>query len=156
MPSISDVLIVSDEVANRSIKGYINLDNLIDEKDQFEKDSSAILDLTYPSKPLKNALEFISRKADTGQKADNRGAFLISGTYGTGKSHLLTAVYHILSNPQLAKLWFESNDIPYQKLPLVPRSQIVVMPMLNLPDFDGKRANFCGSLFMNNYVEPIC
>ena len=130
MTKIADVLDVSEEVMNRLVKGMIELYKVMGEGDEFEKDSKAILDSTYPTATIRRIIDFISRKIDPKQKSDIRSSFAITGTYGTGKSHILTALYHIFNDPTMAKKWLVDNSMASDLLPTFP--QTVVMPMLNL------------------------
>jgi len=138
--NISDVLDVSEEVKNRHVKGTIELYKLTSEEEDFEKDAKAVFSCTYPSGPIRNIIEFISRKMNPKQKADIRGSFAITGTYGTGKSHILTTVYHIFNDPTNAKEWLEGNKITREFLPTFPET--IVMPMLNLKRKDGGKYEF--------------
>jgi hypothetical protein len=130
MTKISDVLDVSDEVLNRHVKGFIELYKVTGEGAEFEKSSKEVLNSTYPTSTIRRIIDFVSRKMDPKQKSDIRSSFAITGTYGTGKSHVLTALYHIFNDPSLAKKWLVDNDMAPDLLPTFP--QTVVMPMLNL------------------------
>lgn len=130
MTKISDVLDVSEEVLDRHVKGTIELYKVLGEGDEFEKDSKAVLNSTYPTATIRRIIEFISRKIDPKQKSDIRSSFAITGTYGTGKSHILTALYHIFNDPTMAKKWLVDKGMAPDLLPTLP--QTVVMPMLNL------------------------
>ena len=103
---------------------------VLGEGDEFEKDSKAVLNSTYPTATIRRIIEFISRKIDPKQKSDIRSSFAITGTYGTGKSHILTALYHIFNDPTMAKKWLVDKGMAPDLLPTLP--QTVVMPMLNL------------------------
>jgi len=130
MTKISDVLDVSEEVLNRHVKGIIELYKVMGEGDEFEKNSKAVLNSTYPTATIRRIIDFVSRKIDPKQKSDIRSSFAITGTYGTGKSHILTALYHIFNDPTMAKKWLVDNSMASDLLPTFP--QTVVMPMLNL------------------------
>ena len=140
MPTIEDVLDLSEEVKNRHVKGNIELYKLISSGDEFEKNSEAIFNCTYPTGPIRSIVEFITRKMDPEQKADVRSAFAITGTYGTGKSHILATIYHLFNDPTRARAWLEKNDMIQEMLPTFPRT--VVMPMLNLKREDGSKYEF--------------
>lgn len=130
MTKISDVLDVSEEVLNRHVKGTVELYKVLGEGDEFEKSSKEVLNSTYPTATIRRIIEFISRKIDPKQKSDIRSSFAITGTYGTGKSHILTALYHIFNDPTMAKKWLVDNAMSPDLLPPFP--QTVVMPMSNL------------------------
>lgn len=130
MIKISDVLAVSEEVLNRHVKGIIELYKVMGEGDEFEKNSKAVLNSTYPTATIRRIIDFVSMKIDPKQKSDIRSSFAITGTYGTGKSHILTALYHIFNDPTMAKKWLVDNSMASDLLPTFP--QTVVMPMLNL------------------------
>lgn len=130
MTKISDVLEVSEEVLNRHVKGVIELYKVTGEGAEFEKSSKDVLNSTYPTATIRRIIDFTSRKMNPQQTSDNRGCFAITGTYGTGKSHVLTALYHIFNDPTLAKKWLVGNAMSPDLLPTFP--QTVVMPMLNL------------------------
>lgn len=130
MTKISDVLDVSEEVLNRHVKGFIELYKVTGEGAEFEKSSKEVLNSTYPTSTIRKIIDFVSRKMDPKQKSDTRSSFAITGTYGTGKSHVLVALYHIFNDPSLAKKWLADNGMAPDLLPTFP--QTVVMPMLNL------------------------
>lgn len=64
MTKISDVLDVSEEVLNRHVKGFIELYKVMGEGDEFEKNSKAVLNSTYPTATICRIIDFVSRKID--------------------------------------------------------------------------------------------
>jgi len=130
MITISEIVEVSDEVKNRHVKGTIELYKLKSEESDFEKDSETIFNCTYPTKAIKKIVDFINRKIDPKKQSDTRSSFAVTGTYGTGKSHILTTVYHILNDPTKSKEWLRKNNMEFELIPAFPKTAI--LPMLNL------------------------
>lgn len=98
---IKDSCILSEEVQEGQVFGIVYTYNASDPK---ERESSAqfMLDITYPTEPLRLALAAASEKL-TGSRA--QGCFVFEGGYGTGKSHALLALYHILNSPKEGREW---------------------------------------------------
>jgi len=98
---IKDSCVLSEEVQEGQVFGIVYTYNASDPK---ERESSAqfMLDITYPTEPLRLALAAASEKL-TGSRA--QGCFVFEGGYGTGKSHALLALYHILNSPKEGQAW---------------------------------------------------
>jgi len=137
---ISDVLDLSKEVLDRRVNGWVELYKILGEQDAFEKNSRAIFKATYPTRPLKEIIKFISRKMDPSKEVDSRGAFVISGIYGTGKSHIQLTLYHLFSDPKNGKKWLEEHGLEDIHLPSYPET--ILMTMLNLKRSDGTKYEY--------------
>jgi len=80
------------EFRNRILKG-----TAIDFNKEVNKNAEEFLEITYPSNDLLKTIEAVSPHV-------SRPVVLI-GERGQGKSHILTALYHSLTSPQVTKNW---------------------------------------------------
>lgn len=131
MPSIVDLVRLRPEVLEGSLHGIVSLYALlVHDTETFEKDPSRVLNATYPSVALKRLLgRFASSLSDS--DGDRKGNFVISGGYGSGKSHLMLGLYHILTSRRLSAQWLKRNSISFTP----PRkAEVILLPMTNLRD----------------------
>jgi len=103
MPAmITHIATLSDEVKSGEVYGVVQLYKVLGEKPALEKSPQDVFARTYLTESLKIALDQIRYKF-TGQ--DQRGSLVFTGGYGSGKSHQLLALYHVLTQPNLATQW---------------------------------------------------
>ncbi|MFQ5813507.1 MAG: hypothetical protein ACE5I2_10025 [Anaerolineae bacterium] len=102
LPTIADVTILSEEVESDQVYGVVQLYKVLEDKPALEKNPADVFARTYLTDALKTALDQIRHKL-TGQ--DRRGGLVVTGGYGSGKSHQLLALYHTLCHPELAAEW---------------------------------------------------
>ncbi len=96
--SVSDIIKPRKEVLQDAIEGIIDLANLDDpKKRKIEARPEAFFDLTYPTADIRRVLSLLDQRF--GAKGDAPGLFLFEGLKGSGKSHLLLLVYHLISTP---------------------------------------------------------
>jgi hypothetical protein len=128
--SIADAISLTDEVKQDNILDDIRLYR-VNESDSIEADADRVLNkLTYPTETFVNLLQSID---PTTSVSGTTGAHVIAGRRGSGKSHMLLALYHMISNPELGRQWMTDHDIdPMPELPKAPES--VALQYLNLPD----------------------
>ena len=131
MATIRDLVKLRREVIEGDLHGIVSLYALLeDAPDAFEKDPTRVLAATYPSAALKRLLQRLATSVSE-EGADRKGNFVISGGYGSGKSHLLLDLYHILTSPKAAIPWLKAHAIAFSP----PGSaHVVLMPMTNLRD----------------------
>jgi hypothetical protein len=130
MPPIQQAVRLRPEVVKGNLHGIVSLYALIDEDTErtFEQDPQRVLRATYPSDALTRLLHRLQVSLSK-RNADRKGNFIISGGYGSGKSHLLLTLYHLLQNPQVARDWLTEHRIDFES----PDDAVVVlMPMTNL------------------------
>jgi len=121
---IKDIAFPREEVLKDVILGIINIYN-VDRIDTFENSPQEVFDNTYPSIAFKNILMSISQK----NKGEGKfGTYILSGGYGTGKSHLLLSTFHIFKNPARAKDWLNKNKIEFK---LINDFKIISIHLLN-------------------------
>lgn len=101
MPSISEIAVLSQEALMGEIFGIVRLYN-INNPTKPEASAHRILSITYPSRPLVQALKAIAERL-SGKRT--QGTFIFAGGYGTGKSHCLLTLYHLFATPDAAKDW---------------------------------------------------
>lgn len=135
MPLIQKLVKLRPEVAEGNLHGIISLYALFDrDATAFEGDPHRVLSATYPSTALKRLLRRLQTSLST-RDADRKGNFVLSGGYGSGKSHLLLTLYHVLDHPDQARPWLAEHQLDFDP----PQDAVVVlMPMTNLtqPDSD--------------------
>jgi hypothetical protein len=114
---ISDYITPAEEI--QSSDGSITSDNLLDEvslynlydtRESPEQDAERILNITYPTSTLRKIIRHTSEKFDSGSSVSD-GAHIISGEFGSGKSHIELVLYHLLSSPDLGEKWLDDNGI---------------------------------------------
>lgn len=129
MPRIQELVTLRPEVIEGDLHGIISLYALLDDDpDVFECDPQQVLNATYPSAVLKRLLRRLQTSLGS-RNADRKGNFVISGGYGSGKSHLLLTLYHVLAHREQAQPWLAGHGIDFDP----PEDGVVVlMPMTNL------------------------
>lgn len=134
MPTIQKLVKLRPEVERGNLHGIVSLYALLDAEspEVFERDPARVLDATYPSAALGRLLHRLQislYERDT----DRKGNFVISGGYGSGKSHVLLTLYHLLAHPDVAHPWLAEH-----KLDFAPPDDavVVLMPMTNLTQPD--------------------
>lgn len=132
---ISELIEPSDEIRDES--GAITTDDLLDEVNLYnvyddaaspERDATRILDITYPTRTLRTVVEKTAAKFDPDSTVTD-GAHVIGGEYGSGKSHVELAVYHLLDDPDAARGWLAEHDID---VTLPSNARTAALQMLNL------------------------
>jgi hypothetical protein len=108
--SYSQILIPRPEVlSDQGIDGIIDLANLFSRRRALEKDAERFLALTYPTGDIRRVLEELDCRFSS-EKATS-GLFLFEGLKGTGKSHLLLLIYHLLQNQKAGREWLRKHNI---------------------------------------------
>jgi hypothetical protein len=141
MPSFTELVELRPEVTDprRALHGIVSLSDVIsDQADAVERSDEAFLDLTYPSEALARLLARLNTTFhDVG--GDRKGLFVIRGGYGSGKSHILVALYHLLRGSSIAHAWLKQHQVSF-----VPPDgvEIILMPMINLRLRNGHGARY--------------
>jgi hypothetical protein len=137
LPKLTDIAPLSEEVRSGQVYGVVQLYKVLEDRPALEKNPSDIFARTYLTDALRTALDQIRSKL-MGQ--DRRGSLVFTGGYGSGKSHQLLALYHVLRHPDLAGEWLarQGYTVP---LPRHDDLQVVVLHTA--------RADY------NNLWEPI-
>lgn len=112
---ISDVITPSDEILDD--EGNITTDNLLhdvelyniyDNPDADENDADKIFTITHPTSVLVRIIETTLQKLN-GDLAN--GSHVISGDYGSGKSHMGLVLHHFFQSPDRAEAWLDRRDV---------------------------------------------
>jgi len=90
--TITDVCRLSNEVRSGELLISVFLDQAIVNPSSKEADRAFVLRATYPTAPLRSLLEHVTQKLSG---AHPKGSAVVRGTYGSGKSHALLALYHV-------------------------------------------------------------
>jgi len=140
MPTIADLVHVRPEVTTGALQGIISLYALVsDEEDAFEKSADRVLSATFPSQALLNLLQRLQVSLAADSTADRKGNFICSGGYGSGKSHLLLALYHLLSNQDTAKEWLAQHQIEFSP---PDDAKVILLPMNQITNPDGSSVDY--------------
>jgi hypothetical protein len=117
------------EVVEGNLHGIISLYALLDQDPAaFEGNPHRVLRATYPSVALTGLLRRLQTSLRS-DDADRKGNFIIGGGYGSGKSHLLLTLYHVLAHPEQSRPWLAEHEIDFDP----PQdAAVVLMPMTNL------------------------
>jgi len=91
--TIAEICQLSDEVRTGELLISVFIDRAIKDPDSKEADRDFVLRATYPIAPLRSLAEHVAQKL-SGQHP--KGSAVIRGTYGSGKSHALLALYHLI------------------------------------------------------------
>ncbi len=133
MSTISQFIHLRPEVATldwERIRGHILFKDLISPLDSLEKDTNWLFSHTFPTTVLQAILREIQAKLE-GKSAI--GAFLLEGGLGSGKSHLLTFLYHLFTKPARAQDWLAENGLDSSVLEIPEQVAVVVLPLLEFP-----------------------
>ena len=106
--SYASLLAPRREVLNDQIDGIIDLAN-ITRRGRLESKPQDFFDLTFPTADIKRVVAEINTRFSTARPG--AGLFLFEGLKGSGKSHLLLLVYHLLSSPRQAQAWFARHGL---------------------------------------------
>jgi hypothetical protein len=123
LPTITDITTLSDEVKSGQVYGVVQLYKVLGDKPALEKNPRDVFARTYLTAALKTALDQICCKF-TGQ--DPRGSLVFTGGYGSGKSHLLLALYHALTYPDFTAQWLARHGYD-QPLPTLDGLATIVL-----------------------------
>ena len=108
MPEIADLLTPRNEVLKGEFQGVLQAHKVGGEEGRLESDPNRLLSTTYPSDSLQNIMD---RVADALSGRDSQGGILLTGPYGSGKSHGLLVLYHMFNSPEVGQAWADDWDI---------------------------------------------
>ena len=97
--TIADTVTISRELREEGqIDGQVKLYN-VDEEDEFEADAGTFFERTLMTQGLREA--FVDLRDSLNGDA-NYGTHILYGSYGSGKSHQMVAMYHCFASPDTA------------------------------------------------------
>ena len=99
---------LSEEAKTGDLLEAVYLDRAIKEKDSKEADRDFVLRATYPTLPLRALVEQAAQKLKGEQR---KGFVVVRGDLGSGKSHALLALYHLISSGKDARPWLNKWKI---------------------------------------------
>ena len=123
LSTITDITRLSDEAKSGQVYGVVQLYKVLGDKPALEKNPRDVFARTYLTEALKTALDQIRCKF-TGQ--DPRGSLVFTGGYGSGKSHLLLALYHALTYPDFTTQWLARHGYD-EPLPTLDDLSVIVL-----------------------------
>jgi len=100
MMTVADVCKLSEEVLTGELLISVFLDRAYLDPNSKEADREFVLRATYPTLPLRAMLEHIAQKL-SGKHP--KGSVIVRGSYGSGKSHTLLAIYHVVRPDSLGR-----------------------------------------------------
>lgn len=92
--TIAEICQLSDEVRTGELLISVFIDRAIKDPASKEADRGFVLRATYPTAPLRSLAEHVAQKL-SGRHP--KGSAVIRGTYGSGKSHGLLALFHVVA-----------------------------------------------------------
>lgn len=92
--TIAEICQLSEEVRTGQLLISVFIDRAVNDPHSREADRSFVLRATYPTTPLRSLVEYVAQKL-SGRHP--KGSAVIRGTYGSGKSHALLALYHVVA-----------------------------------------------------------
>lgn len=123
-------------LSDDGIEGIIDLRNLADRRHRkLESRPDAFLNLTYPTADIRRVVERLNDRFSG--RGDTSSLFLFEGLKGSGKSHLLVLIYHLLKHPTEGARWLAQHNL---SLALPANTAVVAhkytdRPLLRLWDF---------------------
>ncbi len=122
-------------LSEEGIEGIIDLGNLKEGRRKLESKPEAFLSLTYPTADVKRVVQRLHSRLS--RQGDVSSLFLFEGFKGSGKSHLLALIYHLLKHPTAGARWLSDHGLSLN----VPSDTAVIVhkytdrPLLRLWDF---------------------
>jgi len=109
--SLSDIIKPrKDVLSGDGVEGIVDLENLRDSAGKrIEARPKDFLDLTFPTSDVKYVLENLHQRFT--EKKRSAGLYLFEGYKGSGKSHLLLLIHHLVRNPALAREWLSRHGL---------------------------------------------
>ncbi|MBI3989519.1 MAG: hypothetical protein HY347_07865 [candidate division NC10 bacterium] len=105
--TIADVCRLSNEVRSGELLISVFLDQALVNPHSKEADRAFVLRATYPTAPLRSLSEYVTQKL-SGKHP--KGSAVVRGTYGSGKSHALLALYHVIGAGKDAQATLDITD----------------------------------------------
>lgn len=125
-----------DVLSEDGIEGIIDLRNLEDRGHRkLESRPEAFLGLTYPTADIKRVIQRLNDRFS--RQGDVPSLFLFEGLKGSGKSHLLVLIYHLLKHRAAGARWLSEHSLSLK----IPDNTAVIAhkytdrPLLRLWDF---------------------
>ena len=110
MSVIETTTTISQEVRQGEGFGAVKLYNL-DDPTKPESSARRILGMTYPTQALQQAMMAIEERIEGKRR---QGTFVFAGDYGTGKSHSLLTLYHLLTSPDEGQRWLDKWSLSFR------------------------------------------
>jgi len=135
--SFSDLLKPRRDVLSEAgIEGIIDLENLRDpRRRRLESRPADFLGLTYPTGDVRRLVQSIHDRFSGSR--DVPGLLLMEGLKGSGKSHMLLLVYHLLKSQDASRAWLSGHGLEC-RLPgdvTVVVNKFTDLPLYSIWDF---------------------
>lgn len=102
-------------------------------EDRLESNPERFFSTTYPSNAIKNVLKVVNEKL-IGES--NQGGFVLSGSYGSGKTHALVTLYNIFRYPEIASKWIEYHNIKFNLASIQKENNVCMLSTSEVdPDY---------------------
>ncbi|MBN2391962.1 MAG: AAA family ATPase [Anaerolineae bacterium] len=109
------------EVLDDTIAGIVDLANLR-EQGRLESEPARFFSVTYPTNDIVRVVQALDARFSQ-ERADIPGLFLFEGLKGSGKSHLLLLIYHLLEHREEAENWLAEHRLTCR----LPRDVTVIV-----------------------------
>ncbi len=129
--TIAEICRLSEEVCTGQLLISVFIDRAIRDPASREADRDFVLRATYPTAPLRSLIEHVAQKLH-GQHP--KGSAVVRGTYGSGKSHALLALYHVVTAGEEARPVLERWGVPTMP-PTEARVAVAQLRAENPPTF---------------------
>lgn len=106
--NIDDIIQPRKDIAEGKFQGVLQTHKVESEENRLESNPNELFEVTYLSNAFKSVIKHANQKL-TGNS--NQGAILLTGPYGSGKTHSLISLYHAFRNPSLAKKWLSGWNV---------------------------------------------
>jgi hypothetical protein len=103
--TIQQICQLSEEVRTGELLEAVFIDQAIKDPTSKEADADFVLRATYPTIPLRSLIELVAQKLNAEHP---KGAVVIRGDVGSGKSHALLVLYHVASLAGKAQWWIDT------------------------------------------------
>lgn len=114
--TLSEHVTLSDEIqrpdgriTTENLLHNVELYNLYGSRETDERDTEKIFRITHPTTVLRDIIDTTVRKF-TDPELQN-GTHVVSGDFGSGKSHIGLVMHHLFENPEEGQAWLGRHDI---------------------------------------------
>ena len=108
--TITQVCKLSQEVERNELLTTVVLDGVYKEERK-EADSEFVLRVTYPTETMRLLIQQVTEKLFG---KTHKGGVVVRGSYGSGKSHTLLALFHLCNDAKRANEWCERWEMPFK------------------------------------------
>jgi len=121
------------------------------DEDRLESTPERFFETTYPSNAIRNMISVVNDKL-IGE--DHQGGIVLSGSYGSGKTHALVTIYNLFKHPELAEEWIKYHNIKFNTESLKSDNNVCMLSTSEIdPDYLWKP--IFSTLGFSNLLEEV-